>query len=318
MIGKLKFIKPFMINEESNYDFFNQKFFIQRLEKGYGITIGNSLRRVLLSSLPGSAIVNVYIHGVEHEFNVIPGVYEDVMTIVLNLKKVVISVDSQDDEFEAKLEIDVKGKEIITAKDFQILEEGIKIINKEQIIAHLADENVHFKMEVTIRRGIGYVSAEDNKIYSKNKFGVISMDSLYTPVLRVTYSVEQKLNNKEELILEIETNKSISSKEALATASKILADHFYALSELSEKAKNIDFIYEPEIKSYNHALDMRIDHLEVSVRLFNSLKKSGINTIKELVNQTEKNISKLNSLGKKSFEELKKKMKELDLHFKSD
>ncbi|WBL31645.1 DNA-directed RNA polymerase subunit alpha [Candidatus Phytoplasma sacchari] len=316
-MGKLKFIKPFMIQEEENYNSFNQRFIIQRLEKGYGITLGNSLRRVLLSSLPGSAIVNVYIQGVEHEFSVIPGVYEDVMSIVLNLKKVVIYVDSEEDEFEVTMEIDVKGERTVTAADFGPIE-GVNIINKDQVIAHISDNNFHFKMEVTVRRGIGYTNSEENKIYSKNKFGVISIDSLYTPVLGVTYNVEKKLNNKEELILEIETNKSISSKEALATASKILSDYFYSLAELSEKSKKIDFIYEPKVKSYNHALDLKIVQLEVSARLFNSLKKSGINTVRELVNQNEKYIAKLHSLGKKSFEELKKKMKEFDLSFKPE
>ncbi|RAM57760.1 DNA-directed RNA polymerase subunit alpha [Candidatus Phytoplasma oryzae] len=314
---KLKFIKPFMIHEEENYDLFNQRFVIQRLEKGYGITIGNSLRRVLLSSLPGASIVNVYIQGVEHEFSVIQGVYEDVMSIILNLKKVVIFVNSPEDDFETKMEIDAIGEQVITAANFSPVE-GVEIINKDQVIAHLSSSNVHFKMEITVRRGIGYVSSEENKIYSKNKFGVISMDSLYTPVLRVAYNVEQKLNNKEELILEIETNKSITSKEALATAAKILVDYFYSLAELSEKAKQIDFIYEPEIKSYNHALDLRIDQLEVSVRLFNSLKKSGITTVEELTRRSEKFITKLHSLGKKSLEELKNKMKEFGLCFKPD
>ncbi|KAB8122121.1 DNA-directed RNA polymerase subunit alpha ['Cynodon dactylon' phytoplasma] len=316
-MGKLKFIKPFMIQEEENYDVFNQRFFIQRLEKGYGITIGNSLRRVLLSSLPGASIVNVYIQGVEHEFSVIPGVYEDVMSIILNLKKVVIYVDSQDDDFEAKMEINLKGERTITAADFTPIE-GIKIINKEQIIAHVSDSNFNFKMEVTVRRGIGYVSAQENKLYNENKFGVIAIDSLYTPVLRVTYNVEQKLNNKEELMLEIETNKSISSKEALATASKILSDYFLSLADLSEKAKKIDFIYEPKVENHNHILDFKIVQLEVSARLFNSLKKSGIDTVRDLVSYTEKDIAKLHSLGKKSFEELKNKMKEFKVCFKKD
>ncbi|WCA22296.1 DNA-directed RNA polymerase subunit alpha [Candidatus Phytoplasma oryzae] len=315
MIGKLKFMKPFMVHEEKNYDFFNQRFVIKNLEKGYGITIGNSLRRVLLSSLPGAAIVNVYIQGVEHEFSVMDGVYEDVMTIILNLKKIVIYVDSQEDDFEVKMEIDKMGEGKVTANDFSPIE-GVKIINKEQIIAHISDKNLRFKMEVTIRRGIGYVNAEENKVYNKNKFGVIPIDSLYSPVLRVTYNIEQKLSNKEELILEIETNKSISSKEAIATASKILSDHFYYLAELSEKAKKIDFIYEPEVKKYNHALDLKIFQLEVSARIFNSLKNASINTVRELVNYTEKEISQLPSLGKKSFEELKNKLAEYNLSLK--
>ncbi|MDV3166902.1 MAG: DNA-directed RNA polymerase subunit alpha [Vigna little leaf phytoplasma] len=314
---KLKFIKPLMVIEEENSDALNSRFIIQRLERGYGITIGNSLRRVLLSSLPGAAIVNVYIEGVKHEFSVIPGIVEDVMSIILNLKKIVIRVNSDQEDFEQKLILDAKGEQIVTAANFQSVD-NVEILNKEQIIAHLSSKESHLKMEVTVRRGIGYKSAEDNKVYNnQNQFGIIAIDSIYTPVISVSYHVEQKLNNKEELLINIETNKAITSKEALATASKILVDHFNVLIELCDKIKYNDFIYEPTIERYNHALDLRIDQLELSVRLFNSLKKSGINTVKELVAQSEKSISKLNSLGKKSFEELKQKMKKLDLHFKS-
>ncbi|PQP79916.1 DNA-directed RNA polymerase subunit alpha [Candidatus Phytoplasma phoenicium] len=313
-MDRLKFIKPIMTIENDNSDLLNSRFIIQRLIRGYGITIGNALRRVLLSSLPGSAIVNVQIEGVTHEFSVIPGVYEDVMSIILNLKKVVIHVDSEDDEFEQKLFLDVHGEQKVTAAHFQSIN-GVNIINKDQVIANLS-KDAHLKMSITVRRGIGYKSAEENKIYSNKQFGVIAIDSLYSPVERVSYQVEQKLNNKEELILDIETNNSINAKEALATAAKILVDHFNVLVELCDKLKNNNFIYEPQMESYNHALDLRIDQLELSVRLFNSLKKSGITTVKELINQSEKSISKLNSLGKKSFEELKQKMKKLDLQFK--
>ncbi|TVY12334.1 DNA-directed RNA polymerase subunit alpha [Candidatus Phytoplasma pini] len=315
-MDKLKFIKPIMEIEETKTDLFNKKFIIQRLERGFGLTLGNSLRRVLLSSLPGSAIVNVYIEGIEYEFSVIPGIYEDVMSIILNLKKVIISVDSLDDNFEQKIEIDVKGERVVTAADFKTID-NLKIVNPDQVIAHLSDEKSSLKLQATVRRGIGYVSAEENKIYGQNKFGVIAIDSLYTPTTRVTYNVEQKLNNKEELFLEIETNKSISSKEALSIAAKILVNHLNILVDLCDKAKETEFIYEPEIKNHNHALDLRIDQLEISVRLFNSLKKSGINTIKELISKNEKEIMNLNSLGKKSFEELKNKITELDLCFKN-
>ncbi|WP_225696082.1 DNA-directed RNA polymerase subunit alpha [Candidatus Phytoplasma sp. AldY-WA1] len=313
---KLKFIKPNMNIKQEGSDLSFGKFIIQPLEKGFGITIGNSLRRVLLSSLPGVAIVNVKIEGVDHEFSLIKGVYEDVMSIILNLKKVVISTTSQEEDFEEKLKIDVVGEKRVTAADFETVE-GVEICNKDQIIAHLSPD-VSFKMEVTIKKGIGYSSADDNKIYSKNQFGVIAIDSLYTPVLKVTYNIEQKINSKEELVMEIETNKSVSSKEVLSIASKILIDHLNVLVNLCDTVQNQDFVYEPKLESYNHALNLRLDQLEISVRLFNSLKKSGINTVQELVNQNEKDILKLNSLGKKSFEELKEKMKELDLHFKDN
>ncbi|MEZ0180062.1 DNA-directed RNA polymerase subunit alpha ['Camptotheca acuminata' phytoplasma] len=313
---KLKFIKPNMVVDEIESDEFNGKFSIYPLEKGLGITIGNSVRRILLSSLPGASIVNFQIEGVSHYFSVIPGVLEDVMTIVLNLKKIVVAVDSEEDDFEAKLHINATGDKIVTAGDFDSVA-GVRIVNKEQVIATLS-ANVNFKMEVTVRKGIGYVSSDDNKAYSNNQFGIIAVDSLYTPVLRVAYNVEQKINNKEQLNLEIETNKSITSKKALSIASKILIDHLNVLVNLSEQVQNQNFIYEPKIETYNHALNLRIDQLGISVRLFNSLKKSGINTVKELVEKGERNISKLNSLGKKSFEELKNKMKELEISFQND
>jgi DNA-directed RNA polymerase subunit alpha len=310
---KLKFLRPIMLVDNENDDSFDKRFVIQRLEKGYGTTIGNSLRRVLLSSLPGAAIVNVHIEGIEHEFTVMDGVYEDIMSIILNLKKVVINVDSQDEDFEQKLKIDIIGEKKVTAADFNVVDR-VNIINKDQVIANVS-ENTRFCMEVTVRRGIGYESAANNKVFNKGKYGVIAIDSLYTPVVKTTYNVEQKLGNKEELVIDIETNKAITAKKALSTASKILADHFNVLVNLCEQEQQNDFIYEAEIENYNHALDLKIEQLELSVRLLNSLKKSGINTVKELVSQKEKDISKLNSLGKKSFDELKAKMNELDLRF---
>ncbi|QTX02803.1 DNA-directed RNA polymerase subunit alpha [Candidatus Phytoplasma luffae] len=315
-MDKLKFIKPNMNVVEAKTDLANGKFIIFPLEKGLGITIGNSLRRVLLSSLPGVAIVNVKIEGVNHYFSIIPGVVEDVMSIVLNLKKVVIAVDSNEDDFEVKLKIDTSEEKTITAADFETVD-GVRIINKDQVIATLSD-NIPFKMVVTVRKGIGYISAEDNKIYSKNEFGVIAIDSIYTPVLKVSYNIEPKLNNKEQLVMDIETNKSIQPKEALSLASKILIDHFNILVNLCEKVQDDYFIYEPKAKSYNHALKLRIDQLGISVRLFNSLKRAGINTVQELVSKNEKYISKLESLGKKSFDELKEKIKELELNFQDD
>ncbi|MDW3617789.1 MAG: DNA-directed RNA polymerase subunit alpha [Candidatus Phytoplasma pruni] len=310
---KLKFLRPIMLFDNENDDVFDKRFVIQRLEKGYGTTIGNSLRRVLLSSLPGAAIVNVCIDGAEHEFTVMDGVYEDIMTIILNLKKVVIAVDSQDEDFEQKLEIDITGEKTVTAADFNVVD-GVDIINKDQVIAHVS-ENTRFRMQATVRRGIGYESAANNKVFNKNQFGVIAIDSLYTPVVKTTYTVEQKLSNKEELVVDIETNKAITAKQALSTASKILADHFNVLVNLCEQEQQNDFIYEAEIENYNHALDLKIEQLDLSARLLNSLNRSGINTVKELVSQKEKDISKLNSLGKKSFDELKAKMNELELRF---
>ncbi|MDO8168101.1 DNA-directed RNA polymerase subunit alpha [Candidatus Phytoplasma melaleucae] len=310
---KLQFLKPIMIIQEENTNSHYGKFVIQCLQSSHANTLGNSIRRILLSSLPGAAIVNIRIEGFDHEFNVIQGVYEDIMSIVLNLKKVVISVNNSIDDFEEKLEINVVGPKVITAADFQSVP-GVTIINKEHVIAHLS-KNTHFKMIATVRKGIGYCSAEENKIYNQGRFGLIAIDSLYTPVVKTSYHVEQKLGKKEELVIEIETNGAITAKKALSLAAKILVDHLNVLVNLCEETKKIDFIYEPKIESHNHALDFKIEQLELSVRLLNSLKKSGIHTVKELVIQQEKDIMKLNSLGKKSFEELKEKMNALDLHF---
>ncbi|WP_341266620.1 DNA-directed RNA polymerase subunit alpha [Candidatus Phytoplasma fraxini] len=313
---KLKFIKPNMMVQQEESDLSFGKFIIQPLEKGLGLTIGNSLRRILLSSLPGVAIVNVKIEGVDHEFSVIPGVYEDVISIILNLKKVIISTTSQEEDFETKIYIDVVGEQVVTAGDFRF-NEYIDICNKEHVIAHLSSD-IPFKLEATVKKGIGYVSSENNEVYNKNQFGVIAIDSLYTPVLKVSYYVEEKISNKEELVMEIETNKSILPKEALSIASKIFIDHLNVLVDLCDQTKEKEFIYEPKIDNFNHALNLKIDQLDISVRLFNSLHKSGINTVQDLVNKNEKDILQFNSLGKKSFEELKQKMKELNLKFKDN
>ncbi|MDV3166207.1 MAG: DNA-directed RNA polymerase subunit alpha ['Waltheria sp.' little leaf phytoplasma] len=312
---KLQFLKPIMqIQEKENSNSNCSIFMIQCLSSTYGNTLGTPLRRILLSSLPGIAIVNVKIEGVKHEFSFIEGITEDVMTILLNLKGVILSSDYDSiEDFEQKLEIDVKGPKEVTASDFKPVT-GIKIINPSHVIATLSS-NAKLKMEVTVRRGIGYKGSEENKIYNRGEFGVIAIDSIYTPIIRSTFHVESKLGNKEELILEIETNGAITPKKALALAAKILLDHLAVLVELSEETQKINFIQEPEKSHHNHALDFKIEQLELSVRLLNSLKKSKIFTVRELVSHQEEEITKLSSLGKKSFEELKEKMKNLDLHF---
>jgi DNA-directed RNA polymerase subunit alpha len=216
-VKDLKFEKPTAV-EEVSVDGLKGKFVIKPLERGYGITLGNALRRVLLSSLPGAAIVNIKIDGIEHEFSTMEGVYEDVMGIILNLKKVVFSVESDDPDFEQKIELYAVGEGKVTAADFNHVD-GVDIINPDQIIANLS-ETGKLSMEVTVRRGIGYVNADKNKVYSKNEKSVIAIDSIYTPVNRVSYHVEKTRGDADELMIELETNGAIQAKEALSASIK--------------------------------------------------------------------------------------------------
>ncbi len=308
----LKFEKPTSVEEISQEGYLG-RFLVKPLERGYGLTLGNALRRVLLSSLPGAAIVNVKIEGVDHEFSTIDGVYEDVMGIVLNLKRVVFSVDSQDPHYEQKLEIYAEGPTKVTAGDFNLVD-NIEVINKDQHIATLA-EGAKLSMTVTVRRGIGYVPAEQNKQFSKYEVGVIPIDSLYTPVERVIYSVEKTRGDLDELTMEIETNGAIKAKEALALASKMLVDYFQTLVQLSDQASSYDFIREVEEEPTSKKSDTKIEQLDLSVRLFNSLKRSGITTVGELMKLSEEEVMRLRSLGRKSFKELKDKLAEHGLEF---
>ena len=310
----LKFEKPTSV-EEISVDGTKGKFVIKPLERGYGITLGNALRRVLLSSLPGAAIVNIKIDGVEHEFSTIDGVYEDVMGIVLNLKKVIFTVESDDPDFEQKLELYAVGAGKVTAADFTHVD-GVEVVNPDQVIATLS-ENGSLSMVVTIRRGVGYVSADKNKVYSKNEKSVIPIDSIYTPVERVSYHIEKTRGDEDELTLEIETNGAIEAKDALGLASKMLIDYFSVISEISELAKDADFIYEQEEEPVNKKLEMKIEQLDLSVRLFNSLKRSGIYTVAQIIKMTEEDVMRLRSLGRKSFKELKEKLAEHGLEFEN-
>ncbi len=310
----LKFEKPTAI-EEISVDGHKGRFIIKPLERGYGITLGNALRRVLLSSLPGAAIVNIKIDGVEHEFSTIQGVFEDVMGIVLNLKKVIFKVDSNDPDFEQKLELYAVGSGKVTAQDFNRVD-GVEIINPNQVIAHLS-ENGRLSMEVTIRRGIGYVNADKNKPFSRGEKSIIPIDSIYTPVTRVSYHVEKTRGDADELMMEIETNGAIAAKEALALASKMLIDYLSEIVKISEQALSTDFIYEHEEEPTNKKLEMKIEQLDLSVRLFNSLKRSGIYTVGQIIRLTEEDVMRFRSLGRKSFKELKEKLAEHGLEFET-
>lgn len=308
----LKFEKPTSV-EEISQDGNLGRFLVKPLERGYGLTLGNALRRVLLSSLPGAAIVNVKIEGVDHEFSTIDGVYEDVMGIILNLKKVVFSTDSQDPHYEQKVELYAEGPQTVTAEFFNLFD-GLTIVNPTQHIATLA-EGAKLSMTVTVRRGIGYVPADQNKQYSKYEVGVIPIDALYTPVERVIYHVEKTRGDLDELTIEVETNGAIKAKEALALASKMLVDYFQVIVSLSDKAQAIDFIRDVEEEPASKKSDTKIEQLDLSVRLFNSLKRSGITTVGELMKLSEEEVMRLRSLGRKSFKELKDKLAEHGLEF---
>ena len=310
----LKFEKPTAVEEISS-DGNKGRFVIRPLERGYGITLGNALRRVLLSSLPGAAIVNAKIDGVEHEFSTIEGVYEDVMGIVLNLKKVIIQAVSNESDFEQKLELYAVGPGKVTAADFNHVD-GVEIVNPDQVIANLAEDG-RLQMVVTIRRGVGYVNADRNKVYSKNEKSVIPIDSIFTPVTRVSYHVEKTRGDADELTLDIETNGAIVAKDALALASKMLIDYFSVIVEISESATESDFIYEHEEEPANKKLEMKIEQLDLSVRLFNSLKRSGIYTVAQIIRLTEEDVMRFRSLGRKSFKELKEKLAEHGLEFEN-
>lgn len=305
----LKFEKPnTKIIEES--DTFG-KFELSPLERGYGITLGNSLRRILLSSLPGSAIVNCQIDGVQHEFSAIDGVVEDVTTIVLNLKDVVLSIDSDDPDIEKTLEINVEGPHTITAKDI-IHDNEVTIINEDQHIATVTEGS--FRMTLTARRGIGYVSAERNKEFNK-LVGVIPIDSIYTPVQRVKYDVEKTRHEEfadlDKLIIELETNGSVTPKEAMGIAAKMMINHLEVVVELSEKAKEEDYMVERESEQSSQTLEMQIEDLDLSVRSYNCLKRAGIHTVQELTQKTEEDMMKVRNLGKKSLKEVKQKLEDL-------
>ena len=318
---KFEFIKP-QITNETGIDESNTyaKFVISPLERGFGITLGNALRRTLLSSLPGAAFVNVKIDGAEHEFQNIDGVVEDVITIILNLKRVVLSVDSEDPNFETIVEIN-KGEGEVTAADI-IHSNEVVVVNPEQHIATVsAGGNLH--MFLTVRRGVGYVSSAANKEYNQS-VGVISIDSIYTPIVNVAFNVEKtrvenvNVASFDKLEIEVQTNGSISAKEAIAMASKMMINHLEVVVELSEKASVSDYMIETEDDTQNRKLEMTIDELDLSVRSQNCLRRAGLNTVAELSTKSEEDMMKVRNLGRKSLKEIKEKLEALGLGFNKD
>ncbi len=290
------------------------RFVIEPLERGYGTTLGNSLRRIMLSSLPGSAVSQIKIDGVLHEFSVIPGVKEDVTEIIMNIKSLAIKNNSSSNE-PIKAYIEAEGEGVVTAKD--IIVDQVEIINKDQVIATLnGGENCKLYMELTITNGRGYVSSDKNK-GDELPVGVIAVDSIYTPVERVNLTVENtrvgQMTDYDKLTLDVYTNGTLAPDEAVSLAAKVLSAHLESFIQLSERAASTEVIVEPVLNEKGKVLDMSIEELELTIRSFNCLKRAGINTVGELVNKTPDDMIKVRNLGRKSLGEIHAKLKELGL-----
>lgn len=290
------------------------QFVVEPLERGYGITLGNSLRRVLLSSLPGSAVTSVRIEGVLHEFSVVPGVVEDTTDIIINLKQLALKLYGD----EARIvRIDKAGPGIVTAGDI-ISDADVEIVDPTQVLAHL-DAGARLVMEMTVERGRGYVPADKNK-QPDAALGVVPVDSLFSPVRRVNWRVENTrvghITDYDRLTLEVTTDGTLKPEEAVSLGAKIMADHLHLFVELSDTAQEVEIGVEREEDKRDRLLEMPIEELDLSVRSFNCLKRAGINTVGELTNKTDEDMMKVRNLGKKSLEEVKEKLDALGLHLR--
>ncbi len=296
-------------NEEENY----AKFVCEPLERGYGMTIGNSLRRILLSSLPGAAITSVKIAGVVHEFSTVPGVVEDVPEIIVNLKGVRLKYTDNEEKI---IKIDFKGEGEVTAGDI-ITDSSIEVLNKDLHIATVAEDG-HLEIEMTVDRGRGYNVADKNK-KPNQAIDVLPIDSIYTPVKKVNYSVENtrvgQTVDYDKLTIEVWTDGSLKPYEALSLAAKVMTGHLDLFIDLSETAKNTQVMVEKEESKKEKVLEMPIEELELSVRSYNCLKRAGISTVEDLANKSEGEMMKVRNLGKKSLDEVTNKLRSLGLNF---
>ena len=294
------------------------RFVVEPLERGYGITLGNSLRRIMLSSLPGAAVSQVKIEGVQHEFGTIPGVKEDVTEIIMNIKGLAIRNSSESSEAKIAY-IDYEGEGVVRASDIHV-DQDIEIMNPDLVIATLSGKNSKLYIELTITKGRGYVSSDKNK-NAETKIGVIPVDSIYTPVERVNVTVENtrvgQQTDYDKLTLDITTNGTIEPDEAVSLAAKVLSAHLNVFIDLSESAQKADVMPDKEDNQKEKALEMTIDELELSVRSYNCLKRAGINTVEELCSKTNDEMMKVRNLGRKSLEEVQEKLKELGLKLNS-
>lgn len=299
------------ISEDKKYG----RFVVEPLERGYGITLGNSLRRIMLSSLPGAAVSQVKIEGVLHEFSSIPGVKEDVTEIIMNIKSLAIKNNSETNEPKTAY-IEFEGDGVVRASDIRA-DQDIEILNPDLVIATLSGgKDTKLYMELTITRSRGYVSSDKNK-RDDLPIGVIAVDSIYTPVERVNVTVENTRvgqdTDLDKLTLDVYTNGTLAPDEAVSLAAKVLSEHLSLFIDLSENAKTAEVMVEKEDDEKEKVLEMSIDELELSVRSYNCLKRAGINTVEELTNKTSEDMMKVRNLGRKSLEEVLAKLKELGL-----
>lgn len=305
-------IEAVEISEDHRYG----KFVVEPLERGYGTTLGNSLRRVLLSSLPGAAVNSIQIDGVLHEFSTIPGVVEDTTEIILNLKQLALKIHSDDEKI---LEIDVEGPGDVNAGDIRA-DSDVEILNPDLHIATLS-EDAHLHIRMTANRGRGYVSADKNK-REDQPIGVIPVDSIYTPIERVNYQVENtrvgQVTNYDKLTLEVWSNGSLKPDEAVSLGAKILNEHLMLFVGLTEEAKDAEIMVEKEEDKKEKVMEMTIEELDLSVRSYNCLKRAGINTVQELTQKTEEDMMKVRNLGRKSLEEVQSKLRELGLSLRKE
>jgi len=305
-------IETVTVSEDGTYG----KFVVEPLERGYGTTLGNSLRRILLSSLPGAAVTSVQIDGVLHEFSAIPGVVEDVTEIVLNLKALSLKIHSDEEKL---LEIEAEGPGTVLAGDIRG-DSDVEILNPDLTIATLAD-GARLHMRIWANRGRGYVPADRNK-REDQPIGVIPIDSIYTPITRVNYTVENtrvgQVTNYDKLTLEVWTDGSIRPEEAVSLGAKIMTEHLMLFVGLTDEAKDAEIMVEKEEDKKEKVLEMTIEELDLSVRSYNCLKRAGINTVQELITKTEEDMMKVRNLGRKSLEEVQEKLAELNLSLRSD
>jgi len=302
------------ISEDKKYG----RFVVEPLERGYGITLGNSLRRIMLSSLPGAAVSQIKIEGVLHEFSAIPGVKEDVTEIVMNIKELAIRNNSSSDEPKTAY-IEFEGEGVVTAADIQV-DSDIEIINPDLVIAHLNGGNdCKLYMELTITKNRGYISADKNKT-PDTPIGKIAVDSIYTPVERVNMTVEDtrvgQVTDYDKLTLDVYTNGTMGPDEAVSMAAKVLSEHLNLFVNLSDAAQDLSVIADKPDDTTGKTLEMSIDELELSVRSYNCLKRAGINTVAELCDKSPEDMMKVRNLGRKSMEEVEQKLSELGLSLK--
>ncbi len=310
-----EFEKPRIESAEFNENDSYGRFVVEPLERGYGTTLGNSLRRILLSSLPGAAISDIKIDGVVHEFSTIPGVKDDVTEIILNLKQVAIKYEGLGTE-PKKAYIDVVGEGDVTAGDIKFEDGDMEVVNKDLRIATLSSADTGLRIELTVKRGRGYITADKNKT-ADLPVGAIAIDSSFTPVRRVNFTVENtrvgQVTDYDKLTLEIWTNGTIAPDEAVSVGAKILSEHLNLFVDLSESAQHAEIMVEKEDSTKSKTLEMSIDELDLSVRSHNCLKRAGINSVADLVGKTEEDMMKVRNLGRKSLEEVLNKMVELGL-----